>query len=245
MTSTSNPIKNIWVVFVKEFRSYFNSPIAYIFIISFLIITNWLFFKSFFILGQATMRMYFNYLPWLFLFFAPAITMRMWSEEMKLGTLETLMTLPVRDIDLIVGKFFASYGLLVLTILLTFTIPMTVAALGNPDDGPIVGGYLGAILMGGAYIAIGLFVSSLTENQIVAFIIAISICFGMLIVGEDFVLMAIPPSIAPILDFIGLGTHFDSIGRGVLDSRDFLYYLSVIGIFLFLNVRTIQSRKWQ
>ncbi len=235
---------NIKVIFKREFKSYFNSPIAYIFIIAFLVTANWLFFKPFFLINQASMRQFFLNLPWLFLFFVPAITMRMWSEEMKLGTLEMLMTQPVRDSEIVIGKFLGSFALLSTTIALTLTIPMTVSWLGNPDPGPIIGGYLGAILMGAAYIAIGLFVSSMTENQIVAFIIAITLIFGLLIIGEDFVLMALPIWIAPFCDYISLGTHFDSIGRGVIDTRDLVYYASVIGLFLWLNLRTLASRRW-
>lgn len=238
-------MKNIGTIFWKEFRSYFSSPIAYIFIISFLVVTNWLFFRTFFLVNQASLRSFFALLPWVFLFLAPAVTMRAWAEERKLGTIEILMTLPVRQSEVILGKFLAGFVFLSLTMLLTFPLPITVLALGNPDMGPIWGGYLGACLLGGAYLAIGLFASSLSENQIVAFIVAIMLCFVLLIVGENFVLFNVPHALVPVFSFLGLGSHFQSIGRGVLDTRDIIYYVSVIGFFLFLNQLSLESRKWK
>jgi ABC-2 type transport system permease protein len=236
-------MKHITHIFWKEFKAYFNSPIAYIFIISFLVVVNWLFFRTFFLANQSSMRPFFSLLPWVFLFLAPAITMRSWAEEKKMGTLEILMTLPVKDYEIVVGKFLSGFCFLVVSLLLTFPLPITMLLVGQPDLGPIWGGYLGACLLGGAYLAIGLFASSLTENQIVAFIVAILFCFGLLIVGETFVLLNVPAALVPVCSFLGLGAHFESIGRGVVDSRDILYYLSVIGFFLFLNQVAIESRK--
>ncbi len=238
-------MKNISIIFWKEFKSFFSSPVAYIFIISFLVVTTWLFFRTFFLMNQSSLRPFFAILPWVFLFLAPAITMRSWAEEKKLGTLEILMTLPVKEWEIIVGKFLAGFVFLVVTMLLTFPLPLTVMIIGSPDMGPIWGGYLGAFLLGGAYLAIGLFASSLTENQIIAFIVAIIICFGMLIVGENFVLFNAPNALVPVLSFLGLGAHFQSIGRGVIDSRDILYYVSVVGFFLYLNQLSLESRKWK
>lgn len=237
-------MRNIIAIFKKEFRTYFDSPIAYIFITAFLVFSMWIFFRSFFLIGQANMRGFFSLLPWIFLFFVPAITMRLWAEEKKIGTIEVLMTLPVKDHEVIFGKYMAAYLFLIVTILLSITLPITLTIIGEPDLGPIIGGYLGALLMGGAYLAIGLFASSLTENQIVAFILGIAFCFFLFIIGENFVLMAIPSKLAAIFSYLGLGSHFESIGRGVIDTRDIIYYLSVIGFFLFLNIRTLESRKW-
>lgn len=237
-------MRNIIAIFKKEFRAYFDSPIAYIFITAFLICSMWIFFKGFFLVGQTIMRGYFSLLPWLFLFFVPAVTMRLWAEEKKLGTIEVLMTLPVNDYEVIIGKYLASYLFLTLTILLSISLPITLAILGETDLGPIIGGYLGALLMGGAYLAIGLFASSLSENQIVAFILGIFFCFALFIIGENFVLMAIPTRFAALFSYLGLGTHFESIGRGVIDTRDIIYYLSIIGFFIFLNIRSLESRKW-
>jgi ABC-2 type transport system permease protein len=238
-------MRNIYFIFKKEFKSYFNSPIAYIYITVFLVLSSWLFFHGFFIINQATMREFFQVLPWLFLFFIPAVTMRLWAEERRGGTIEILMTLPIRDYEVVMGKYLASLSLVILTLFLSFPFPLTVSILGEPDFGPIVCGYLGAALMGGAYLAIGVFISSLTRNQIVAFIIGVTFCFALLIIGEDFVLFTIPSKLVPLFRYLGLGTHYQSIGRGVIDSRDLLYYFSVIFFFLYLNLRSVQSMRWK
>jgi ABC-2 type transport system permease protein len=238
-------MQNILAIFKKEFKAYFLSPIAYVFITVYLMVTNFLFFQGFFIVNQAEMRSYFGLLPWIFLFFVPAITMRSWAEEKKAKTLELLLTWPITDVEVVVGKFLASFAFLTIVILLSLTVPITIFVLGNPDPGPIIGGYVGAILMGGAYLGIGLWVSSLTENQIVAFIIGVVVTFILFIIGNPFVTMVAPSPLVPVLTYLGLGNHFESVGRGVIDTRDVVYYLSVIGFFLFLNVRSIESRKWE
>ncbi|NNE09969.1 MAG: ABC transporter permease [Gemmatimonadetes bacterium] len=238
-------MRNVFAVMRKEFRGYFDSPIAYIYITFFTVLSTWLFMRSFFLVNQATMRGYFGILPWLLLFFIPAVTMRLWAEEKKLGTIELLMTLPLKDSEVVFGKFLASFLFLAVTLVLSLALPIMVSMLGEPDLGSIAGGYLGAILLGGAYLAIGLFVSSLTENQIIAFIIGVTITFLLFVIGEEFVVYNAPDAIVPMLKFLGMGAHFDSIGRGVVDSRDVIYYLSMIGFFLFLNVRSVESRKWK
>jgi ABC-2 type transport system permease protein len=230
-------------IFKREFKGYFASPIAYIYLTAFIVLINWLYMRGFFLINQASLRSLFSILPWIFLLFVPAVTMRLWAEERKLGTLEILMTLPVKDVEVVMGKFLASYAFLSLSILLTLPIPLTLTILGNPDGGQIIGGYLGTILLGGAYLAIGLFASSLTENQIIAFIIGILLCFVLFIIGEQLVLFALPSFFVPIFEYLGLGSHFNSIGRGVLDSRDLIYYISIIGFFLFLNVRALESKR--
>lgn len=236
-------MKNTRPIFRRELAGYFNSPIAYIFITVFLGLSSWLFFKGFFVVGEASLRMFFGLLPWIFLFFVPAITMRLWAEEKKVGTMELLMTLPVTDTEAVLGKYLASLAFLMLSLALSFVIPIIVSMLGDPDPGQIVGGYVGAVLMGGAFLAIGLFISSLTESQIVAFIIAVVATFGLFILGEDFVLFGVPEWLVPVFSFAGLGGHYDSISRGVIDSRDIIYYLSIIVFFLYLNVKSIESRK--
>jgi ABC-2 type transport system permease protein len=228
----------------KEFRSYFHSPIAYIYLVVFIAFTSWFFFRGFFVMNAASMRGFFSLMPWTFLFLIPAVTMRLWAEEQKLGTMEVLMTWPVREHEAVLGKFFAGLGLLLVSLLLPLPLTATVFLVGGPDPGPVLTGYLGLVFMGGAYLAIGLFASSLTENQIVAFIFGVIMTFALFIVGEDFIIVASPGWLAPILSFLGLGAHFSSIGRGVIDSRDVIYYLSVIFFFLYLNVRRIESRKW-
>ena len=238
-------MQNITAILKKEFRSYFNSPIAYIFITFFLGISAWLFFQNFFLVNQAEMRGFFGLMPWIFLFFIPAVTMKLWAEEKKIGTIEILMTLPIRDYEVVVGKFLASFALLAVTVLLTLVVPFSVMSLGNPDMGTLITGYIGLLLMGGAYIAIGFFASTLTENQIIAFIIGIVICLVLLLIGEDFVLFKTPNWLFPIFSYLGLGAHYSSILRGVLDSRDIIYYLSLIGFFLYLSTLAVESRKWR
>jgi ABC-2 type transport system permease protein len=236
-------MRNAVAIAARELRSYFNSPIAYIYTTVFLVFMGWFFFRGFFLAGEASMREFFILLPWVFLFLIPAITMRLWSEERKQGTLEILMTLPLSDAEVTAGKFLAGLSFLAFTLALSLPIYLTVRLLGSPDPGPVIGGYLGALLMGGAYLAVGLFCSSLTENQIVAFIVGVVICFSLFMVGENFVLVAAPASLAPFLSALGLGAHFRSILRGVIDSRDLIYYLSVIFFFLYLNVKVLEQRK--
>ena len=191
------------------------------------------------------MRGFFGLMPWIFLFFIPAVTMKLWAEEKKIGTIEILMTLPIRDYEVVIGKFLACLALLAVTILLTLVVPFSVMYLGNPDVGTLITGYIGLLLMGGAYIAIGFFASTLTENQIVAFIIGIAVCLTLLLIGEDFVLFKTPNWLFPIFSYLGLGAHYSSILRGVLDSRDIIYYLSVIAFFLYLSTLAVESRKWR
>jgi ABC-2 type transport system permease protein len=238
-------MNTISALFKKEFRSYFFSPIAYVIITVYLVISNFLFFQGFFLMNQAQMTSYFQLLPWIFLFLIPAITMRIWAEEKKTNTLELLLTWPVKDINVVLGKFLSAFVFLAIIILLSITIPVSIALLGNPDMGPIIGGYIGSFLLGAAYIAIGMWVSSLTENQIVAFIGGVVVTFMLFIVGNQFITMKAPSFIVPLLDYVGLGSHFESISRGVIDTRDIIYYLSVIGFFLFLNVRSLQRRMWE
>jgi ABC-2 type transport system permease protein len=238
-------IRTIFILFKKELGAYFNSPIAYIFIGAFLVVGNWLFFKNFYLVGQANLRSYFVLLPWLFMFLAPALTMRLWAEEKQLGTVEFLLTLPLTNWQAVLAKFFSALVFLGLTLGLTFSLPLTVGRLGSLDWGPVVGSYLGALLLGGAYLALGLFVSSLTRNQIIAFILALAACFLAFMVGEDFVTAGLPQPLVGVLQFVGLGQRFSNIARGVVDSRDLIYYLSFIWLWLWLNVKVLQARKWQ
>lgn len=237
--------RTIYILFKKELMSYFNSPIAYIFLGVFLVVSNWLFFKNFFLIGQVSMRAYFDLLPWIFLFLSPAITMRLWAEEKKSGTIEFLLTLPVTDWQVVLSKFLSSLCFLFIALLLTFTLPITLLMLGNVDMGPLLGAYLGALFLGGSYLALGLFISSLTKNQIIAFVIGLVACFVAFIVGADFVLMGAPKFLVPLMQFLGLGSHFFNIGKGVIDTKDVVYYLSFIFVFLWLNTRVIESRGWK
>ena len=238
-------MKTIYILFKKELMSYFNSPIAYIFIGVFLVVSNWLFFNYFFFIAQASMRSYFSLLPWIFLFIAPAITMRLWAEEKKSGTIEFLLTLPVTDWQVVLAKFFSALAFLFIALLLSITLPITIAILGDVDAGPIIGGYLGALFLGGSYIALGLFISSLTKNQIIAFILGLVACFFAFIIGADFVLTKAPHFALPVMKFLGLGSHFNNISKGIIDSKDIIYYGSFIFIFLWLNTRVIEKRGWK
>ena len=241
-------MSKVATVFRKEFRQYFDSPIAYIFITVFLVINSWLFFRMFFLVNQASVRPLFTFIPWIFLFFVPAITMRLWAEEKKSGTMEVLMTFPLKDWEVVLGKYFASLTFLVIALLLTFSLPITTwiaAEKGvSMEIGPILTSYLGAILLGGAFLAIGIWVSSLTENQIIAFIIAVAVSFILMIAGERIVTMYVPSALVGFVEYLGLNRHFNSIARGVIDTRDLIYYFSVIGFFLYMTVRSVESRKW-
>lgn len=231
-------------IFKKEILSYFNSPLAYIFTAIFLIIGNWLFFQSFFLYNQASMRGYFDLLPWIFLFITPALTMRLWAEEKKSGTIEILLTFPVKDITVALAKFFSSLAFLSIVLLLSLSLPITIAFLGNLDIGVIIGGYLGALFLGALYLSIGLFLSSLTKNQIVAFLLAAVSCFLLYLLSSPFILQAVS-WLAPILKVIGSASHFQNLSRGLLDTRDILYFLSVTALFIYLNCQVLASRNWK
>jgi ABC-2 type transport system permease protein len=238
-------LKTIYALYKKELMGYFNSPIAYIFIGVFLVVGNWLFFKNFFLIGQANLRPYFDLLPWIFLFLSPAITMRLWAEEKKSGTIEFLLTLPVTDWQVVLAKFFGALSFLFISLSLSLSLPITVASLGNVDWGPVIGGYIGALFLGGAYLSLGLFISSLTKNQIIAFVLGLVACFAAFVIGADFVLIGTPQFMVPVMKFLGLGSHFYNIAKGVIDSKDIIYYISFIFIFLWLNARAIESRGWK
>ncbi len=233
-------------IFKKEFKSYFISPIAYVFITVFLAVSSYLFFHVFFLNNQADMRGFFDPLPLIFLFFIPAIAMRSWAEEKKIRTLELLLTWPISDFEVVAGKFLASFCFIAVAVLLTLTIPISILLIGGkPDIGPIITGYIGTLLMGGAYLAIGMWISSYTENQIIAFLLGVVACFFFYIIGSPFIVMFATPLIASFFTYLGLGGHFESIQRGILDSRDIIYYFSIIGFFLFLNIQSLAGRKWE
>jgi ABC-2 type transport system permease protein len=211
-------MKHTVAVIKKELRTYFNSPIAYIFIVVFLALSSWLFLRSFFISGQADMRDYFSILPWVFLFLIPAVSMRLWAEEKKSGTLEVLLTLPVKDWEVILGKFLASFIFIAISLILTFPLVIVLYYFGNPDTGVLIGSYLGTLFLAGSFLSIGLLISSVTQNQIIAFIIAVIVSFIFLIIGNPAVLYSVPDFLVPVLKFLGLTTHFASIARGVIDN---------------------------
>jgi len=240
-------MSNTLAIFKKELRGYFSSPVGFVFIIFYLLVSNAFFFivQDFFRQGQVTMRYYFAALPWIFLFFVPAVTMRLWSEEKKLGTLEVLLTMPLRETEVVIGKFLASLAFVFVSLLCTLTLPITLGILGRPDMGVIAGSYIGALLLGAAYLAMGQYISSLTENQVVAFIISLFVIFTFLLIGLAPSQLNQLGAFAHVCEYISLLSHFNNVTRGVIDSRDVVYYLSMVGIFLWLNIKNIEARKWR
>jgi len=231
------------VISKREIRTYFNSPVAYIVVTVFMIITGYLFFTQLFLEKQADMRSFFGVMPLLFMFLIPAITMRLLAEEKGSGTLELLITMPVRDVEVVVGKFLAALALLCTALGLTLVFAITVMKLGPIDKGPTLGGYVGLVLMGGAYVGIGLMASALTRNQIVAFIVSFAICFALYLFGR--LTQFVPESLQPIISFLSIDGHFENFSRGVVDLRDVIYYLSVIGVCLLIATTSLESRKWK
>jgi ABC-2 type transport system permease protein len=231
------------VISKREIRTYFNSPVAYIVVSVFTIVFAFFFFNNLFVEKQADMRSFFSLAPLMFCFFAPAVTMRLLAEEKGSGTIELLITMPVRDWEVVVGKWLAAMALLCTTLALTLVFAITVARLGPLDKGPALGGYIGLLLMGGAYIAIGVMASSFTRNQVVSLILAFGICFALFLFGK--VLPFVPERLQPIISFLSTDTHFENVSRGVIDSRDVVYYLSVIVVTLLIATTSLESRKWK
>lgn len=227
-------------IFQKEFRSYFVSPIAYIVIAIFLLVTGWFFFATFFLFDQASLRNFFSLLPVMFSFVIPAITMRLISEELNIGSYEILLTMPVTFNDVIFGKFLAAVIFVAAMLIPTFAYPITVALLGQLDWGPVVGGYIGGVLLGAAFSAIGLFASALTRNQIIAFITAMAICFSLTLI--DKMLFFLPRSMLGILAYLGADIHFQNISKGIIDSRDIIYFLSVCFLGLYAAHLALQEK---
>lgn len=233
----------------RELGGYFLTPVAYVFIVIFLFVTGVFTFQlgGFFEAGQANLRSFFTFHPWLYLFLVPAVSMRLWSEERKTGTIELLLTLPVSLGAAVIGKFLAAWAFTAIALVLTFPIWVTVNYLGKPDNGVIVAGYLGSLLMAGGFLAIGSAISAVTRNQVIAFVITVVVCFAFLLSG-------FPPVMGflsgwapqPILDAVAsfsFLTRFDSISRGVIDLRDIIYFVSLIATFLFATVVIVDAKK--
>lgn len=235
-------LPNIIPIYKRELRSYFNSPVAYVVIVVFLAILGWFFTSNLFLMNVASLRIVFELVPLIFLFFVPAITMRLLAEEKKSGTLELLTTKPVRDAEIVLGKFFAAWTLLVAALAPTLLYLITITSLGKVDIGPVISGYLGLFLMGGVYIAVGLLASSLTENQIIAFILSFLMVFVLFIL--DKILIYIPDAFASTFEFLSMDYHFSNIVRGVIDSRNLIYFGSLVGFSLFLATVSLERRKW-
>src|SRR3954451_7529909 len=231
------------VISRRELRTYFNSPVAYIVVTVFTIITGYLFFTQLFVENQAELRGFFGTMPLLFMFLAPAITMRLLADEKASGTLELLITMPVRDWEVVLGKFLAAMGLLCAALALTMVFAITVRAIGPLDRGPANAGYLGLLRMGGAYVSIGVMCSAFTRTSIVAFIVAFAISFALFLFGH--VVQFVPQTLQPLVAFLSINNHFENISRGVIDTRDVFYYLSVMGVSLLLATLSLESRRWR
>lgn len=232
--------QHVQAVFKREFGGYFVSPVAYIVISIFLILAGWFFFSTFFLYNQAELRNFFSLLPILFAFIIPAITMGLVSDELNVGSYETLMTLPVTVTDVAVGKFLAATAFVAVMLTPTLIYAVSIAFLGDIDPGPVIGGYVGALFLGGAFAAVGVLASSLTRNQIVAFIIGTAICFVLSLI--DKMLFFLPDSMLGFFQYIGADNHFQNVAKGILDSRDFLYFLSVMFISLYLATLSMQEK---
>jgi len=235
-------LRTIQTIFRRELRSYFNSPVAYVVIVVFLAIVGWFFSSNLFLMNVASMRVVFELVPLVFLFFIPAITMRLLAEEQKTGTLELLTTRPVRDSEIVLGKFLAAWALVAITLLPTLLYVIALASLGPLDVGPVLSGYIGLLLMAAVYIAIGVLASSLTENQIVAFIVSFLIILALFLLNK--VLIYVPEGLASTFEFLGIDYHFSNIARGIIDSRNLIYFASLIGFSLLLATVSLGRRKW-
>jgi ABC-2 type transport system permease protein len=236
-------MNNAITIFRREMRSYFNSPVAYIVITLFLLVSGYFFSSTLFLNNSADLRSLFGIAGFILMLFTPAVTMRLLAEERRAGTIEILVTLPVTDEEIVVGKFLAGFALTAISIVLTFIAYLTITALGNADTGAAFGGYLGLILMGGVYVAIGMFTSSLSPNQIIAFIVGFVIIFAFFML--DKILPFMPDALASFFEYLSIDYHYGNISRGVIDSRDLIYYFSMIFFFLYLAVKMTQLRKWR
>jgi ABC-2 type transport system permease protein len=233
-------MRQILVIAAKEVRSYFSSPAAYIVIVLFLSLTGWFFTNTLFLDGgQAELRSNFSVIPFLLLFFVPALTMKMIADEKKSGTIELLTTLPVTDQDIVVGKFFGSLAVLLAAVFLTFPNIFTIGILGDPDWGVLFSGYLGLALMGAAFTSIGIYTSSVTDNQIVAFVISFFVLFALVMIDSMLIFLPFPDFFA----YIGVNGHYNNLLRGVIDTKDLVYFFSVIIIFLTASSETLERRK--
>jgi ABC-2 type transport system permease protein len=227
----------------REIRTFFNSPVAYLVVTVFMLISGYLFFSQLFLEKSADMRQYLGITPLLFSFIIPALTMRLLAEEKGSGTLELLITMPVRDWEVVLGKFLAGLAMVGTIVGITAVYAITVAMLGPIDKGAALTGYLGLLLLGGAYAAIGVMASSFTRNQIVAFILAFAISFALFLAGK--IVQIAPEWLKPVLAFISTDVHFESLAKGVLDTRDILYYVSVMVVSLVIATASLESRKWK
>jgi len=240
---------NVLIIAKRELGAYFGTPLAYVFAVIFVALTGafTFYFGNFYENGNATLAAFFLYHPWLYLILVPAIAMRLWAEERKSGTIELLMTLPVTTWEAILGKFLAAWAFIGVALILTFPMWITVNMLGDPDNGVILASYIGSFLMAGAFLAIGSAISALTKNQVIAFIVAATICFLFVMSGVELVQnnakAFLPDFLVQAISSLSFMTHFDKVARGVIDLPSLFFYLSMIAFFLFANVVIIDQKK--
>mgnify|MGYP006428561811 FL=1 len=237
-------LTNINIIFKKELKSYSNTPMAYIFLVVFAIVTGYFFTNTFFLFNQSNMRALFNIVPLVYLFFIPAITMGLIAREKNIGTMEVISTLPIKDVEFVVGKFLSALSLIALGLAFTLIHFFTLMNVGtNIDYGAVFTGYLGLLMLGAVYASVGTFASSVTDNQVIAFIISVFIVLVFFLM--DKMLHFMPVSIAGLIQYISVDYHLSNISRGVIDSRNIIYFASLIGLFLFTTVRVLEIRKWR
>jgi ABC-2 type transport system permease protein len=239
----------VGVIFRRELTAYFATPLAYVFIVIFLVLSGALTFYmgGFFERGQADLQAFFNFHPWLYLFLIPALSMRLWAEERKTGTIELFLTLPITTTQGVIAKFLAAWAFTGIALALTFPFWITVNYLGNPDNGVILASYLGSFLMAGAYLAIGAAVSAITKNQVIAFVLSATVAFLFTVTGSPLVVgplqSFLPESVVTAITSLSFMAHFQAITRGVIDLRDLLYFGTVMALFLFANTHLVELKK--
>jgi ABC-2 type transport system permease protein len=237
-------MRNVLAIYSKELRSYFNGPMAYIFLVLFALLNGYFFTNTFFLMGQSDLRVLFGVVPVVYLFFVPAISMGLISREKSLGTMEVVTTLPITDIEFVVGKYLAAVTLILVALVFTVVHLITLMAVGtNVDYGAVAMGYFGLVLVGAFYAAIGTFSSSLTDNQVVSLIVAIVVVIGFYMM--DKLLLFVPAAISGIVQYLSVEFHLSNISRGVVDSRNLVYFATMIWLFLALTVRVLEIRKWR
>jgi len=235
---------NILNIFKKEFNGYFTSPMAYIFLVVFSLVNGYFFSNTFFLIGQSDLRALFNIVPMVYLFFIPAITMGLIAKEKNLGTMEVICTLPIKDYEFVIGKYLAALALIAIGLFFTIIHFITLMSFGtNIDYGALFTGYLGLFFAGAVYASIGTFASSLFDNQVVAFIIGVFIVLIFFLF--DKLLIFVPSFMAGIIQYLSVDYHMSNMSRGVIDTRNIIYFISIIGLFLFSTVQVLSSRKWK
>ncbi len=237
-------MNNVKAIYAKELKSYFNSPMAYIFLVLFALLNGYFFTNTFFLIGQSDLRTLFSVVPLVYLFFVPAISMGLIAREKNLGTMEVVSTLPINDLEFVVGKYLASVTLIVVGLIFTVVHFFTLMSVGTHIDyGAVLTGYLGLVLVGAFYAAVGTFASSVTDNQVVALIIAMAIVIAFYLM--DKLLLFMPVSVSGVIQYLSAEYHLSNISRGVVDSRNLVYFASVIWLFLALTIRVLEMRKWR